>query len=440
MGQRANAARLQLRKGVEAEPHNSAAAATCKDSLGESAATKGVAGRIGRPYTRNSASRCGFVDGSTHFISFALRPGRPDTAFSQCGLLPRRPDSAAGRGPLSGCAMRQPDGSWDPFDDYVLDFAVAGMRAGERAAIVTLVEIEGSSPRPLGAQMAVTESGAWVGYLSGGCIERAIAEEAVDALAQGRSRRVRYGRGSRYIDISLPCGSAIELVFDVEVPLSRLEAIDARLRGRQAARMDVPMSGPQIEGAAGPARILRRTYLPRRRIVVFGLGPVAVKLASVAAAAGFEVALHTPDDATAAAAGTTASSGAAIEEALRTVDSRSAIVFAFHDHDREERLLPAALATDAFYIGAMGSRITHARRLELMRARGLDERTLGRIHGPAGLLDHAKSAVDLAVSIVAQVVATARNGEAEAVAEVVAPPQPMRTPGGEIADPVEARL
>ena len=200
--------------------------------------------------------------------------------------------------------MKQPDGSWDPFDDYVLDFAIERMRAGERAAIVTLAEIEGSSPRPLGAQMAVAEGGAWVGYLSGGCIERAVAEEAVDAIRSGRSRRVRYGRGSRYIDISLPCGSAIELVFDVDVPLARLKAIDGRLRHRQAAVMEVPVAGPAVEGSTGPAAFLRRTYLPRRRLVIFGLGPVAVQLTRVAAAAGLEVALHTPDDATAAAAGT----------------------------------------------------------------------------------------------------------------------------------------
>lgn len=338
--------------------------------------------------------------------------------------------------------MKQPNGNWDTFDDYVLDFAVECMRAGERVAIVTLAEIEGSSPRPLGAQMAVAESGAWVGYLSGGCIERAVAEEAVDAIRAGRSRRVRYGRGSRYIDISLPCGSAIELVFDVAVPLARLEAVDGRLKHRQPAAMDVPVAGPQVEGASGPSVILRRTYLPRRRLVIFGLGPVAVQLVKVAAACGLEVVLHTPDDATAAAAGTSTGSGAAAEAVLRGMDARSAIVFAFHDHDREERLLPAALATDAFYIGAMGSRATQAKRLDTLCRKGFDEAQLRRIHGPAGLLDHARSASDLAVSIVAQVVAAAREGEESAMAVVET--VPVRTHAGQRGDEfgakAEARL
>lgn len=334
--------------------------------------------------------------------------------------------------------MKQPDGSWDPFDDYVLDFAVERMRAGERVAIVTLAEIEGSSPRPLGAQMAVAEGGAWVGYLSGGCIERAVAEEAVDAIRSGRSRRVRYGRGSRYIDISLPCGSAIELVFDVDVPLARLEAIDGRLRHRQAAVMEVPVAGPAVEGSTGPAAFLRRTYLPRRRLVIFGLGPVAVQLTRVAAAAGLEVALHTPDHATAAAAGTHARGNA--EAALRGIDGRSAIVFAFHDHDREERLLLGALATEAFYIGAMGSRATQTKRLDTLRHKGFDEAQLGRIHGPAGLLDHARSASDLAVSIVAQVVAAAREGEERAAAMEIMPASAPAGRRGEVGDTAEARL
>lgn len=337
--------------------------------------------------------------------------------------------------------MKQPTGNWDPFDDYVLDFAVERMRAGERTAIVTLVEIEGSSPRPLGAQMAVAESGAWVGYLSGGCIERAIAEEALDAIAAGRSRRVRYGRGSRYIDISLPCGSAIELVFDVGVKLPRLEAIDTQLRRRRRAEMIVPMAGRSIDGSSGPAQAMRRIYLPRRRLVVFGLGPVAVQLARAASATGFEVILHTPDEATAAAAGTVRSGGEVMERALREVDDRTAIVFAFHDHDKEERLLPAALATHAFYIGAMGSRVTHARRLEMLRAAGFDDGQLGRIHGPAGLIERARSAADLAVSIVAQVVAAARGAEEDAVPTVEPWREPPKRPdGGRIGDQDQARL
>lgn len=339
--------------------------------------------------------------------------------------------------------MKLADGTWDPFDDYVLDFAVERMRVKERVALVTLVEIEGSSPRPLGAQMAVSETGQWVGYLSGGCIERAIAAEAVDALASGRSRRVRYGRGSRYIDISLPCGSAIELVFDVRMPLARLEAVDARLRRRQRATLAVPLGGPSIDGAGDEERCFIRSYLPRRRLVILGLGPVPVHLARLAAAAGLEVVLHTPDELTAdAVRGLPVTLGPPGEAAkLGEADNRTAIVFAFHDHDREERLLPLALASGAFYIGAMGSRTTQDRRLEQLRQQGFGKADLERIHGPAGLLPHARNAGDLALSILAQVIEAARHDEEVVVAGPAAalPPFDFRR-GGPHEAPSEARL
>lgn len=311
--------------------------------------------------------------------------------------------------------MKRADGSWDPFDDYVLDFSLERMRAGEKVALVTLVEIEGSSPRPLGAQMAVSESGRWVGYLSGGCIERAIAAEAEAALAEGRSRRVRYGRGSRYIDISLPCGSAIELVFDVDVPLAEIEAIDKKLRARRPARMKVPLLDP-----ADPEAWLERPYQPRRRLAVFGIGPVAVQLSRLALAAGFEVALHSPDEATVEAARAVDTAIGSLYEvddlAAAGIDAWTAIAFVFHDHDRESRLVPAALATDAFYIGAMGSHETHRLRLERLKAQGFDERQLRRIKGPAGLLPRARSASDIALSILAEAVDAERQAKAEAPA------------------------
>lgn len=313
--------------------------------------------------------------------------------------------------------MKRSDGIWDPFDDYVLDFAIERMRARERVAIVTLVEIEGSSPRPVGAQMAVAESGTFVGYLSGGCIERAVAAEAVNAIASGRNRRVRYGRGSPYIDISLPCGSAIELVFDVGAPLARLQAIDASLGQRRPATLEVPLGGARIDGSDEHS-VLVRHYLPRRRLVILGLGSVPVHLARMAVSAGFEVVLYTPDNLTANAAGRLGVAVGPMAEAgdLGNADSRSAIVFAFHDHDREERLLPAALEGDAFYIGAMGSHATQAKRLEQLTRKGFARTLLERIHGPAGTIPHARSAVDLALSILAQVVEAARRDEEIAAA------------------------
>lgn len=302
--------------------------------------------------------------------------------------------------------MRRKDGAWEKFDDYVIDFVLDRLRAAERVALVTLVKIEGSSPRPLGAQMAVSGSGEWVGYLSGGCLERAVVAEAQAAMEDGRNRRVRYGRGSKYLDIQLPCGSAIELVFDVNVAEHELRVVDAKLGLRQSALIRIPAHGY-------PDEVLIRQYHPRRRLIVAGVGPATVHLAKLGRMAGFETMLHSPDDATMQ----TSEADDISTFAMKTTnaipnfqaDARSAIVFMFHDHEWERSLIPAALETDAFYIGAMGSRRTHRQRLEMLAKLGVDPVRTGRIRGPAGLFSGAKSAPDIAMSILAEIMQVERG-------------------------------
>ena len=300
--------------------------------------------------------------------------------------------------------MRHHDGSWERFDDYVIDFALDRMRAKEKVALVTLTGIDGSSPRPLGAQMAVSENGEWVGYLSGGCVERAVVAEALAALDEGKSRNVRYGRGSKYIDIQLPCGSAINLFFDVDLSEDALAAIDQSVSHRIPTRMHIPA----IIDADMVGETVRQ-YQPRRRLLIFGIGPGAVQLARMSACSGFDTILFSPDEGTRHAVDDCGARVLAVS--LRSeipkleVDRWSAIAFMFHDHDWEERLIPAALETDAFYIGAMGSRRTHQRRIDLLEAQGCNSAMLSRIKGPAGLFAGAKSAADIAISILAEIIA-----------------------------------
>lgn len=298
--------------------------------------------------------------------------------------------------------MKMPAGSWDQFDDYVIGFAIDRKRRGERIAIVTLVQIEGSSPRPLGAQMAVSETGCWTGYLSGGCIERAVVAEAIEAIREGRNRRVRYGRGSKYFDIQLPCGSAIELVFDVGVADEELLAIDSRLHSRLPAVMHVPSLAEDAD------ETLLRVYAPRTRLVVAGIGPAAVQLSRLALLTGFEVAFHSPDKETCAVMLKTPGVDVVpIPSAARLpaihVDRHTAIAVMFHDHDWETDLLPLILDTEAFYIGAMGSRKTHRRRLDMLGRSGVAPEKLERIRGPAGLFESGKSASSIALSILAEI-------------------------------------
>ncbi|SMH27696.1 XdhC family protein [Mesorhizobium australicum] len=298
--------------------------------------------------------------------------------------------------------MRNPDGRWEKFDDYVLDFALDRMRHNEQVALVTLANIEGTAPRPRGAQMAISQTGEWVGYLSGGCIERAVVAEALAALDEGKSRYVRYGRGSKYLDIQLPCGSAIDLHFDVDIDKADLATAQSRLEERNPASLQIGNS------STSPDMPFIRHYRPRRRLIVVGIGPGAVQLAKLARSAGFATLLQSPDELTRSAVSEYGIETIAIAPGRNTpaltADAWTAIVFMFHDHEWERELIPAAIRTDAFYIGAMGSRRAHLQRLEMLKSLGMDDASLARIRGPAGLFAGAKSAPDVAISILAEIV------------------------------------
>ncbi|TCK28141.1 xanthine dehydrogenase accessory factor [Ancylobacter aquaticus] len=297
--------------------------------------------------------------------------------------------------------MQRPDGSWDPFADQVIDFALARLREGKRVAIVTLFSIDGAAPRQLGAQMAVTEAGEAVGYLSGGCLERAVITEAIEAMEAGANRLVRYGKDSQYLDIQLPCGSAIALYFDVTATIARLEKLEQAYLAREESTVEIgPAPGEQ-------GLMLTRHYRPNRRLIVAGVGPAAAQLLLLGKVSGFETELLSPDAPTRAACardGVLArpihSTGHAEEFAA---DARTAFVLMFHDHEWEYEFLAAALASEAFYIGAQGSRMVHAARRQRLLNAGFSAAEVARIRGPAGLFHGTKSAHAIAVSILAEI-------------------------------------
>ena len=102
-------------------------------------------------------------------------------------------------------------------DDHrtILRFAVEALMSGKGAVLVTLVEIRGGAARPLGAQMVVREDGRYCGFVSGGCVEAAAAFEALEMMGSGRDREIRYGEGSPWFDIVLPCGGGITLTLTI---------------------------------------------------------------------------------------------------------------------------------------------------------------------------------------------------------------------------------
>jgi xanthine dehydrogenase accessory factor len=307
--------------------------------------------------------------------------------FEEAGLAPASPDDA-----LGGLDYAQGE-------DAPLRAAHGALQAGRRCALVTIVGVEGAAPRPVGAQMAVDQDGTWTGYISGGCLESAVAQEAMQAMAAGESRLVRYGRGSKYIDIVLPCGSGLDLHIDVTPDAAAIAAAVATLDARRPATLTLYPPG------AAP---FERTYTPTLRIMAAGRGPAIAALLDLAASMGFATAALSPEqDVIACAAGRwDEAQGLLRPEDLVDLDgdSYSAFVLMFHDHHWEIALCASAVKTECFYIGAMGSRTTAANRMALLREAGLTPEERARVRGPIGLFPHAKRPGDLALSVLAEIV------------------------------------
>lgn len=302
------------------------------------------------------------------------------------------PIEAAGAGPGAHC-------------DFVLPALAAFRAGGERTALVTLVGIEASSPRPLGAQMAVSETGEWIGYISGGCLEGAVAAEACLAIAEGQNRIVRYGSGSPYLDIRLPCGGGLDLHFNPalrEGPLyAAIDYAARRIPFEMRTQLDtgetvvVARTGVPGMASSRDGDLFRRVYAPALRLLIAGQGPAADMLVRMTEAAGYDVALI--EDA------------GAIDAAQP--DPWSAFVTLFHDHDREVEFLAQALTSNCLYVGAMGSAAAKTARETALRAAGVPDEAIARLRSPVGLIPLAKSPSELAVSVLGEIVAVAKGAE-----------------------------
>lgn len=264
-----------------------------------------------------------------------------------------------------------------------------GSEAGVPGVLVTLVGIEGTSSRAIGTQMAVLADGRHCGSFSGGCVERAVLAEALDVLATGTPRQVRYGVGSPYIDVRLPCGGGIDLLFTPQPDRVAVRAALDRLDRREPARL---VLGDHVQD-----------YAPPLRLIAIGHGENLAALIRLARGYGLPtLALAPAPDAPAdidAIPLTTRTRLPAIAS-----DRWSAIVFLFHDHDWEEFLLPQALALPAFYHGAIGSRRTHHARVEALRHAGLCAERIDALRGSIGLIPATRSPATLALSILAELV------------------------------------
>ena len=296
---------------------------------------------------------------------------------------------------------------------------------GQRAALVTLIGVEGGAPRQVGAQMAVAEDGSYAGYLSGGCLEQAVVLEAQAVIQSGQNKIVRYGKGSPYFDVKLPCGSGLDLYFDQNISLGCVADIVAFRARREPCVLETVLAtgvstvrhcdeGSDTAQSLWQDGALQRVYPSSVRLVLLGNGPGLVGLAVLAVATGIELRISTSDDATRAELDASGLSQnlfpAAAPQAggLERLDAATAAVLFFHAHDQEPDLLGALLRSKSFYIGAIGNHAVHRERLAILASRGFPLSDLERIRAPVGSIPGAKSKATLAIGVLAELMAEAK--------------------------------
>jgi len=285
-------------------------------------------------------------------------------------------------------------------DSGIFPFLAQQAAAGARTALVTITGVSGSSVRNPGAHLAVAEDGSFRGSLSGGCIEAAVVADAVEAIVAGVPREIRFGAGSPYLDIRLPCGGSVDVLINPVADAAPIARIAALLADRTPALLTLPVGDGAIavEPGSAPGRTRRGAahftvaHLPPLALTVIGHGASVEALAALAVTADARVTAMTPDR-------------AIVDRPVDlTADPWTAIAFLFHDHDWETALIARALAGRAFYVGAMGSRATQRHRAETLAEAGVPADDIARLHAPIGLIPSSRDPQVLALSTLAEIV------------------------------------
>ncbi len=310
----------------------------------------------------------------------------------------------------------------DSLDLQVLGQARDWQREGHAVWLVTVIETWGSAPRPPGALLAMRGDGLVVGSVSGGCVEDDLIERIRKGERVTTPSLVTYGvtkeEAARF---GLPCGGNLRLVQEPLIDATWIDEVLQRTAAHQlvARRLDMKTGRVTVESASrGEAfrfdgQSLRALFGPRWRLLIIGAGQLSRVLAQMALALDFEVICCDPREEyhlTWDIAGTTFSKH--MPDDLVTelqLDPHSAVVAVTHDPKLDDMALLEALKSPAFYVGALGSRSNTAARRERLALFDLSADEIGRLHGPIGLHLGSKTPAEIAVSILAEVIAV-RHG------------------------------
>jgi len=332
---------------------------------------------------------------------------------------------------------------------------------GKPIAIASVISIVGSAPRGVGATLALTAAGDIAGSVSGGCVEPAVIEVGLKTLRTGQPKILSYGitEEQNVEQIGLSCGGQIEVFVE---RLANLEPLAAALKAQQPIVRAVVISAPEEDGAtpgasmlvpeqgelvgssgdialdaavAAKARDLLRTgesamatvdiaekaaqvffavYPPEPTLVVVGAGHITIPLTRLAKTLDYRVTVIDPREAFATRERIPDADDLLLEwpdEAIAhlPMSSATAVAVLTHDDKFDVPALKAALNSPASYVGAIGSRGTRERRDRRLREAGVTDEQIGRIHGPIGINIGAQTPEEIALAILAQIVAVRRG-------------------------------
>lgn len=304
--------------------------------------------------------------------------------------------------------------------------------AGQRALLATVVRTWGSSPRPVGSIMALCEDGAVVGSVSGGCIEDDLiyrftqaysAKEPGKAIPSGPPEFVKYGiTADEAHRFGLPCGGTLELLLEYDPDAASLVELVARLEAGKLTRRAVRLAdgavtlsdntGPMCVGEEEAVNV----FGPEYRMLLIGAGQLTEYLATMALFSGFAVTVCDPREEYRGAwnvpgAKVVSDMPDDVVTAFKP-DARSCVVALTHDPKLDDLALLEALKSDAFYVGAIGSRRNNeARHRRMIEHFEQTEEGLKRLRGPIGIYIGSKTPPEIAVSVMAEILAV-KNGVA----------------------------
>ena len=297
--------------------------------------------------------------------------------------------------------------------------------AGRRALLATVVRTWGSSPRPTGSIMALCEDGSVIGSVSGGCIEDDLIfrHTRENAIPSGPPSFVKYGvTADEAHRFGLPCGGTLELLLEYDPDAQSLAQLVSALEGGQLMRRITRLADGAVtlEAADVPQELevdetrLVNTFGPEFRMLLIGAGQITEYLATMALFSGFSVTVCDPREEYRGAwsvpgAKVLADMPDDVVTAFKP-DRRSCVVALTHDPKLDDLALLEALKTEAFYVGAIGSRRNNAARHERMHEHiDMSEPELARLRGPIGIYIGSKTPPEIPVRNMAEIVAE-KNG------------------------------